>query len=341
MKLFASNEDAEHWLKALPQRYRTYRRPPWCHGMTVNNELCFVETYAREAFSGAGRIFDLGCWFGATTLCLARGLTARRKASPHSVIQALDRFEWESWMDPIAETVSLPRRYATGQCFYEEVRVLLGPYAPWVNVERHDLLSYSPPAAPVEFLFIDAMKSWALAQKIVSGFFPLLIAGRSYVVQQDFAFYHPVVATSHLIMWHLREHFQCVHHVPDSCSVAFLCTRPIESASLPEFSAKLFTPEMVEAAYEYCLGCVQPNMRIMLEIAKLCFLVQEGHAQAALCQRARVAEMTGRTPAMLACIEASTRERLTAGLETPGAHVEWLREVLAWSMSSPEVNHQQ
>ena len=331
MKLLVGNEQSTRWLDQLPRRYQRYRRPPWCYGMTTDNELCFVETYAREVFSGAGRIVDLGCWFGATTLSLARGLTARRMAAACNTIEALDRFEWERWMEPIAETVSLPRRYAVGQCFYDEVKELLRPYAPWVSVGRQDLLRYAPPASPVEFLFIDAMKSWALAQKIVSGFFPRLIAGRAYVVQQDFAYYHPVVATGHLTMWYLREHFRCVHHVPDSCSVAFLSTQPIEPASLPEFSAKLFTVEMVEAAYEYCLGCVQPNMRPMLEIAKLCFLVQEGHAQAALGQRRRVAEAEAVTDAMVARVEASARERLAATPAPRGDEVAWLSEILNWT----------
>jgi hypothetical protein len=225
----------------------------------------------------------------------------------------------------------LPRRYVAGDSFYNEVKELLRPYAAVVNVERQDLLQYTPPSTPIEFLFIDAMKSWALAQKIVSGFFPRLIAGRSYVVQQDFAYYHPVVATSHLSMWYLREHFRCVHHVPDSCSVVFFCTRRLEAAALPEFSPKLFTADMVEEAYEYSLGCVQPNMRVMLEIAKLCFLIQEGHAQAATNQGHRVARLAGVSSAMLGRVEATARDRLAATQGTKGVQVEWLHEVLDWT----------
>jgi hypothetical protein len=331
VRFFFGRKHPERWVDGLPQRYRKYRRPPWVHGMTTDNELCFLETYAREVFSGAGRIVDLGCWFGATTLSLARGLAARGKAAPAGTIDALDRFEWESWMDPIAEKVSLPRRYAAGQSFYDEVKELLRPYAAVINVERQDLLRYTPPLTPVELLFIDAMKSWGLAQKIVCGFFPRLIAGCSYVVQQDFAYYHPVVATSHLSMWYLREHFRCVHHVPDSCSVVFFCTRPLEAAALPEFSPKLFTADLVEEAYEYCLGCVQSNVRVMLEIAKLCFLIQEGHAQTAINQGHRVARLEGVSRAMVVRVEATAQERLAATQGTKGPEVEWLQEILDWT----------
>lgn len=321
----------ERWLKRLPQYYRNYQRPPQAWGMTSNNELCFLETYAREVFSGSGSIVDLGCWYGATTLSLARGLAARPGAAPANVINALDLFEWESWMDPIAKVVSLPRQYAAGQSFYEDVRDLLRPYAGMVTLRKQDLLSYQPPTTPIEFLFVDAMKSWDLAQAIVERFFPQLIPHHSYVVQQDFAYFHPLVATNHLIMWHLRDHFRCVYHVPDSCSVVFRCMRPCDAAGLPRFTPQMFTPSMVEAAYEYSLRQVQPNMRVMLETAKLCFLVQEGHAVEAVKQRKRLAKLDGVSKAMLTQVESTSRERLATANQAGGGSEEWLREILGWT----------
>jgi hypothetical protein len=331
MKLPFWKPQPERWLKSLPQHYRNYQRPAQACGMTSNNELCFLETYAREAFSGMGGIVDLGCWYGATTLSLARGLAARPRGAGAGTITALDLFEWQSWMDPIAEIVALPRRYAAGQSFYEEVRELLRPYAPFVKIEKRDLLAYSPPPAPIEFLFIDAMKSWELAQTIVSRYFPLLIPQRAYVVQQDFAWYHPVVATNHLIMWYLRDYFRCVYHVPDSCSVVYLCACPCEAAALPQFVPQFFTPGMVEEAYAYSLRCVQPNMRVMLEIAKLCFLIQEGRASEAVKQGRRLATLTGVSSAMLNQVELAARERLTTATQAGGGSVEWLREILCWT----------
>ena len=322
---------AERWLKRLTQHYRNYQRPAQAWGMTSNNELCFLETYARDVFSEMGSIVDLGCWYGATTISLARGLEARPGPAHAGTITALDLFEWESWMDPIAKIVSLPRQYAAGQSFCEDVRELLRPYAAVVSLQKQDLLRYTPPPTPIEFLFVDAMKSWDLARTIVERFFPLLIPHHSYVVQQDFAYFHPVVATNHLIMWYLRDYFRCVYHVPDSCSVVFRCIRRYEAAALPTFTPQMFTPSMVEAAYKYGLRQVQPNMRVHLETAKLCFLIQEGHAEAAVKQQERLARLDGVSKAMLTQVESTARERLATAHQAGGDSEEWLREILNWT----------
>ena len=81
-------------------------------------------------------------------------------------------------MDPIAQELCLPRQYEPSQSFYEDVKNLLSPYCPMVNVQRQNLLQYQPPPEPIEMLFIDAMKSWDLAAKIITCFFPLLMKRR-------------------------------------------------------------------------------------------------------------------------------------------------------------------
>ena len=281
--------------------------------MTTDRELCLLETYAREGFRGRGRIIDLGCWYGATTLSLARGLEANRRARAHRIIEAFDTFEWQLWMDPMVELLSLPRRYAAGESFYPEVRELLQPYAHLVRLEAQDLTTYTPRQEPIEFLFVDAMKSWELAHAIVSGFFPLLVP-RAYVVQQDFAYYFPQIATNHLTMWLLRKHFRWVHHVPESCSVVFECLTPPRASELPLLTPNLFTPDMIEAAYDYSRQCVSPDARIMLEVAKLNFHIEQGQVAAAEQQMATVAhESSQLTVPMLNEIDAVAGRALAQG----------------------------
>lgn len=267
---------AQTWLDKLAREYGNYRRPPQAYAMTTDNELQFVETYARDQFRGRGKIVDLGCWYGATTLALARGLSANRRATSHRMIEAFDLFRWEEWMDPIAQQVSLPRRYAPGDDFHADVLEILRPYRGVVTVTKQDLTRYTAPPEPVEFLFVDAMKNWPLARSIVSDFFPLLIAETSYVVQQDFAYYFGHLAPNHLIMWYLRDSFACVHHVPHSASVVFRCVKPLEKSALPTFTPQLFTPAMIDDAYEYSVGCVSTDMQVMVECAKLNFLIEQG-----------------------------------------------------------------
>jgi hypothetical protein len=90
--------------------------------MTTRHELCFVEGYARDIFSGTGRIVDLGCWYGATTAALARGLRDNPCAEDNAVIEAFDLFIWKSWMDQHAERLMrLGKSYAVNDCFLPDV----------------------------------------------------------------------------------------------------------------------------------------------------------------------------------------------------------------------------
>ncbi len=322
------------WVRKMPQQYRKYSPPPGAFGMTENNELCLLETYAREAFTGRGRIVDLGCWFGATTMSLARGLAANGLVQGKSPIQAFDLFEWQDWMDRLAKQVPLPREYAAGQSFFSEVEQLLAPYRELVNLRQQDLLDYTPDPEPIEFLFIDAMKSWELAQKIVFSFFPLLLEQGSYVVHQDFAFYHALVATNHLLMWHLRDHFRCVHHVPGACSVVFFCTKQCDPQHLSCFRANLFSPDLVGEAYAYCRSCVSRDMRPRLEIAHLSHLIEQGFAEPALRQMDRVSSLPSShvSQAMLAEVRRAVKARSVAisGADPP-VLITWLAQIDAWT----------
>ena len=264
------------WIATIHSRYPLYHRPAHAYGMTTNEELCFAETFARDVFTGSGKIVDLGCWFGATTIALARGLQHNSRAKNHRRIEAFDLFRWEDWMIPLARQWPLPRHLRPGDSFAKHVRELFTDWSTSVCVHEQDLLTYTAPPEPVEFLFVDAMKSWALADKITHEFFPLLIPGTSVVVQQDFVFQHPIVATNHLIMWYLRDHFRWLHHVPRSSSVAFQCVKPI--TTLPHFTPALFTPAMVEEAYAYARQCVSPTQWPTLEAVRQMFLTE--HQQA-------------------------------------------------------------
>lgn len=328
MSVLRTGASPDDWLRAAGRQYAAYRRPANAYGMTTDAELCLLETYAREGYQGRGKIVDLGCWYGATTLSLARGLAGNRLAGPGPVIDALDLFEWHPWMDAVAGQTALPRRYAPGESFYADVLSLLSPYRDRVRVLKQDLCTYEPPADPVEFLFVDAMKDWGLAQAIVSRFFPLLMAGESYVVQQDFAYYLPEMATNHLIMWYLRRHFVCVHHVPRSCSVVFRCLRPPVTADLPAFEPSSFSREMVEEAYAYSLACVSADMRIFVEVSKLTFLIEQGRLDAADAQMRRLARSASTvTEPMLAEVERVARRAAAAGT----VPVEWLIQVDRWT----------
>ena len=70
---------------------------------------------------------DLGCWFGATTFSLARGLTKNRRAENNRRIDAFDLFIWNKWMQLAADPIGMPVKYREGESFFSEVQELIAP----------------------------------------------------------------------------------------------------------------------------------------------------------------------------------------------------------------------
>ena len=266
------NSRLRDFVRGLPSAYRNGAKGklPF-DAMTTANELLFLDRYSRHAYSGRGKIVDLGCWLGATSAALADGLSGGPYAETQSVVEAYDLFEWQEWMNPIKEGIGAKVAFRVGECFHSHVLKGLAIYGKRVSVRKVDLTSYRPPDDwQIEFLFIDAMKTWRLAKSIAASFFPHLMPGDSLVVQQDFAFHHPSVSTNHLLMWHLKDFFEPIHHVPDSCSVVFSTTKTPSLSDIPEYSLTYFNEREVCEAYSYCVPIVQHSMRPSLFVAQLC-----------------------------------------------------------------------
>lgn len=288
----------QDWIATLPAQYDSCPKLKYSMSMTRWEEHCFCEAYMRDCFTGAGRIVDLGCWFGATTYFLARGLAQNPQATQNRIIDAFDLFIWEKWMEQPMGNLKLPIVHCPGESFLPDVQKLLAPFHDLVRLHQQDLMKHQPAPEPIEMLFIDAMKTWQLAQTIVASFFPRLIPGLSVVVQQDFVSHAPIVATNHLIMWRLRDHFEWIHHVPSSGSVAFVSKKRIDPEMLVDLSAESFSLDDIEQAYEYSLACVpEDEARRPIKVAKLLFLVQRGYDDAALTEAEELAASGIRLPA--------------------------------------------
>jgi hypothetical protein len=314
------------WAESLDRVCQDYQRPAGVYGMTTNDELCFLENYARYSYTGKGQIVDLGCWLGATTFCLVRGLADNAAHRRHHAIDAFDPFIWEDWMTPIAAALGVPKTYRAGDDYLSDVEALLGTYRSMVEVRRQDLTGRFSFRPRVEFLFIDAMKSWELANAIPRTFFPRLIPGRSLVVQQDFGYHAPIVATNHLLMWRLRDHFECIHCVPRSCSAVYLHTHAIARHDLPALSPDAITLDMIDNAWEHSLAIADPAMRPAVLMCKLLFLVERAAPKAALVVAERfVAEGLLFSDAALRDARQMVAERPIPAPEDRGAALAWAR----------------
>jgi hypothetical protein len=266
--------NAHYWIPS-EREYITYE-PPDVPAMTSAFELCLFEAYARDAYRGHGLIVDLGCWMGASTHCLARGVDRNKHVADPRPIEVFDLFVWTLEMDRLEAGREIADRYLPGDSYYRDAQRHTQPYGNIVRMHRHDLLDYVPPDHPVEFLVVDAQKSWPLGHSITTGFFPHLIEGKSYVVQQDFCYHRLDEVQTRMIMWYLRDHFEVVHHVPFSSSVVFRCTERIQRQALPAFTPALLTLDQLHAAYEWCYGCVAEHDRTYLRVGKMCHLLDLG-----------------------------------------------------------------
>ena len=93
-------------------------------------------------------------------------------------------------------------------------------YSPWIDARKQDLMQYCWNGGPIEILFIDAAKSWALSNAIFRGFGPFLVPGRSRVVLQDFryaeTYWLPLIFDSRPDLW------EEVEDVDDGHTVSFV-----------------------------------------------------------------------------------------------------------------------
>ena len=188
-------------------------------GMTSHREQDYFEMYTNKLYTGVGEIVDLGSWFGATTIKLAKGLASRNDFNISWKIHAFDRFMWKKSWEKYAGNCRY--KYEDGESFLLEFEERIAPWKSIIKIHAGDLKNYVWNGGKIEFLLVDAMKDWKVSNSIIRNFFPSLIPNKSYVVHQDYKHYY--TSWIHLIMFELRNHFEIVTSIPESSSVVFKC----------------------------------------------------------------------------------------------------------------------
>jgi len=247
----------------------------WFLGMTTHAEQAYFEEYARTKYSGVGAIVDLGCWLGSTTIQLARGLSNNpNPKAASSTIHAYDLFEWNEWMSGVYGGAEIEGKYKPGECFLDEFERRIAPWKDRIVAHPGDLIRANWEGQPIEFLLIDAMKSWELANDIVHKFFPFLIPGKSYVVHQDFAHYY--TSWIHFINYRLRDYFRLVHIEPPS--FVFECIQQIPEEFLAiSYQPSRFSHEEVESAFAYSMNLTSDkNTQAFIAASKVMHFVHAG-----------------------------------------------------------------
>lgn len=241
-------------------------------GMTTMSERAYLYWYAKCIYGGKGSIVDLGCWLGSTTIAMAMGLGGNHRLADNRLIYSYDEFIWRSYMDSRAKGTVLEGKYSPGDSFLDEFERRVSPWRQYVKPCPGDLAKVGWCGAPIEFLLIDAMKSWAAATGVVQKFFPALMPGVSLILHQDFA--HWFTAWIHPIHYRFRQYFEPVYDVPSSGSMVFQLAREIPPELMQqEWSPGQFSDQEVDAAFAYSLDIVRPEKRANIVAAKAMYFV--------------------------------------------------------------------
>ena len=182
---------------------------------------------ARDYARGDGAIIDAGCFLGGSTKALAAGYARNRRARRGPPIHTYDLFA----LDP-----SFVRDYpdlvadVTGDSTRGKFDAVVGPLLDHVEVHEGDICRERWTGGPIEILFIDVCKSWAINDHVVHEFFPALVPGRSVIIQQDLI--HEWLPYLTITMGLLGDSVELVATVP-WCSAVYLSTRAIAPGDLP------------------------------------------------------------------------------------------------------------
>ncbi len=245
-------------------------------GMTSATERAYFQWYAQHIFQGSGVIVDLGCWLGSTTIPLAMGLSKNSvlRTSCKS-IHAYDEFIWRPYMEPNVVGTSLEGKFKMGENFLPEFNKRIAPWKDQIVVHSVDLSKVTWNGEGIEFLLIDAMKSWELTNNIIQQFFPALLPGKSLILHQDFA--HWFTPWIHLTNYRFRNYFEFVYEVPKCSSVVFkLCKTLPPELTKSTFSQASFSQNEIEEAFSYSLGLVSPAKRPNVAAAKVMLYLHLG-----------------------------------------------------------------
>jgi hypothetical protein len=263
-----------------PRRYFRLRskRNKQEFGMTTRHEQHWLRTYAAQTYRGTGAIVDLGCFLGASTISLAKGLALNSKIRQRQ-IHAYDLFIGDEFYEAWAKGKQVEGLLTAGGSFLPEFLRRTQKWRDQIVVHEEDLRYARWEEEPIEFLFIDAMKSPELATAIASEFFPQLVPGQSYVAQQDFAHYY--TSWIHLLQFRLRDCFEVIADIPGSGTVVFRCQKKLSPGQWGDLSLASARPAEIEAAFAYSMALVSEDKKINVLAAKAMAYVHRGELERA------------------------------------------------------------
>lgn len=215
--------------------------------LLTRDELHLISWLARESASIPGDVCELGPFFGGSTTALAYGI--KHSAAPDRRLYAYDRFD----LAPAKQAQYLPeevRKLNEGRSFLEAFNHYTREFSDIITPVKGEIGQAKWMGdGKIGFLFIDASKSLASNDVVLTEFFTKLSDG-AIVVQQDYL-YDKVPWVIHT-MEVLSGAFERIG-IADHASVAFKMTRQPTAQELQSVMSDAVTPEGMIASIEAVL----------------------------------------------------------------------------------------
>lgn len=244
-------------------------------GMTSKSEQDYFSKYGETLYKGKGEVVDLGCWLGSTTIPLVKGLLKNPLfIESKNKVFAYDTFIWYDIMKESVAGTDLVGKYKDGDSFLDEYKKRIAKYADHIEICEGDLAQIGWKGDDIEFLLIDAMKNWELANAILKNFYTNLIPNQSLILHQDFS--HYFTPWIHLLQWYFREYFEFTEDIAASPSCVFKYIKKIPDQLLNrEYSFESFSDEDCNKAFDYSLDLVSNDKKANIYAAKVMMFIHQ------------------------------------------------------------------
>ncbi len=196
--------------------------------MLVQRELNYLEWLGSRC-RGDGRVIELGCLLGGSTLALLS------KLDPSTHIMSYDAFQIPSEMREravghLAQYGLKPGMQfrSTFENFTRDWQYRIDVRDGWIPEwdSDNDADRVYPESEPIELLFCDIAKTWGVHQTVLRTFVPHLIEGATYVQQDFFDIQTPWIP---LHMWQLRDILRPLDIIHGTPTASFVRTRADQS----------------------------------------------------------------------------------------------------------------
>jgi hypothetical protein len=282
-------------------------------------ERALLYVLARDyADPSQGAIVDAGCFLGGSTVALLAGLRDRSTAWTGPPVVSYDLFRVEAYSYDKYFGAHFDKQ--VGDSFRDLYDVHVSGFGVPHVTHEGDLARIGWNGGPIQILFLDVLKSWALADAVQRAFWPHVIPGHTLIVHQDYGWGGaPWIQLGVEVIW---DSLRLIDSMPHGTHV-FLIERPIP-ANLRALDLRRIPLDRQLGLLRRARARWPARTAAMIDLATVALLAQHGdvHQARALAAAARAASDD---PAVRRCADDVERRtgitRARSGRRSPASQV--------------------